>query len=387
MFDLASKPEVSVSERIQLFSPKVLQVCLSTAWGGQEMVAYETAFRARKNGVEITTACPPNTPIYSNLENAGLPVVSINASHRYFSPGAVRTLHHLLQTAKYQSVLIQQLRDLWHVMPALLGKREIRLVAISHSLVGISKKDLLHSFLYGRIDKLIALTEIHRQNLCQNLPVNPRIVEVLPNSVDLRRFSPERKQNLLREQFLESSNELLIGVVSRLDSNKGLLETLSAAERLRRWKIPFRMAIFGSETVGEPGMRTVLADEIIKRNLDDKVFLTGHRDDIESVIASLDVLLMPSPAETFGRVLIEAMASGVPIVASSGGGVKDIVTDDRNGLLVEPLNVESMARALKEICMDPVKRKRIATAGLKYAHEVYDAEKIDAKLLSILGVS
>jgi glycosyltransferase involved in cell wall biosynthesis len=117
------------------------------------------------------------------------------------------------------------------------------------------------------------------------------------------------------------------------------------------------------------------------------VRLIGHRSDIDTIIASLDILLMPSPNETFGRVLIEAMASGVAIVASAGGGVPNIINNAENGLLVPPLNAEGMAKAIASYHKDPEMRRRLAHNGLVCASEIYDYRKLDQKLYHILGLT
>ena len=141
------------------------------------------------------------------------------------------------------------------------------------------------------------------------------------------------KFNLMRKkrrdpgrQYMKAPDEMLIGVVSRLDVGKGLIETLGVAEKLREWKIQIsdchRRQRDGWRSRNERNpVKMKFANAILR----DHVQLAGHRSDIEAVIASLDVLLMPSPAETFGRVLIEAMASGAAVVACKGGGVANIV--------------------------------------------------------------
>jgi len=96
---------------------------------------------------------------------------------------------------------------------------------------------------------------------------------------------------------------------------------------------------------------------------------SAESTDIAGVIASFDVLLLPSPAETFGRVLIEAMACGVPIVASGGGGVPDIIRDGETGLLVPPAEVEPLARAIVELNRDPARAARMGEAGRRRALE------------------
>jgi glycosyltransferase involved in cell wall biosynthesis len=362
--------------------PSVLQCCLSTAWGGLEMVAYETAQRLAANGFGVTTACAPDTPLHRELERAGLRALPVVRRHKYFAWGAVRTFREELGRGGYRAVLVHQLNDLWQLVPALRGFPDVRLVGVAHTFVGIDKKDFLHRRLYGRINKLVALTSIHKENLLKHLPLREEQVAILPNSIDTEKFRPERRLPEFRAKY----SGFLIGVVSRLDENKGLLETVETAARLRDQNVECRVVIVGKETAGEAGMLKKLENAIADRGLTRQVHLAGHHSDIAGVIASFDVLLLPSPAETFGRVLIEAMACGVPIVASGGGGVPDIIRDGENGLLVRPLDVEEMAKALRRMQESPDLRKQLAQQGLHEARTVYDTKVIQAKLQTLLGI-
>ena len=363
-----------------------LQTCLSDAWGGLEMVAFEVALKMKNNGHFVTTVCPPDSPLQNKLREAGLDTIAVERTSKYLCVTCIRTLRRALRTGKYSAVLVEQMNELWQVVPALVGMNDIRLVGISHTFLGISKKDLLHRWLYRRMNYLIALTEIHKTNLLANLPVESSSVAILPNSVDLEKFNPGRRDPGLRVQFGAAPDELLIGVVSRLDVGKGILQVVKVADYLKRWQIPFKLIIVGSETAGESGAKALLEAQIRGAGLEHHVLMIGHRGDIETVIASLDVLLMPSPVETFGRVLIEAMASGVAVVASAGGGVPNIVHDEQNGLLVPPLAAEDMAKAVASYHRDPEKRNRLAQNGLTAAREIYDYRKLDQQLYAILGL-
>lgn len=367
-------------------SKGILQTCLSNAWGGLEMVAFEVAEKVRAQGHFITTACPPGSPLEKNLQAAGLDTLPLQRKSKYFCWRSVRKLRKALKSGRYNTVLVEQMNELWQVVPALVGSKDIRLVGISHTFLAISKKDLLHRWLYGRMNSLIALTEIHQENLLAHLPVKRHAMAIIPNAVDTEKFNPAHRSQAFRDQFV-GSGELLIGVVSRLDLGKGVREVVYVGDLLNKMGIPFKIVLIGSETKGEGGAKAILEDEIQKRGLGEKVLLLGHRTDIAQIIASLDVLLMPSPTETFGRVLIEAMASGVAIVASGGGGVPNIVHDGQNGLLVQPLSVESMAGAIANYYRNPELRKRLATKGLECAHEIYDYKKLDEKLYHILGLT
>lgn len=342
------------------------------------MVALENAERMRAGGVRVTTACLPGSPLAEALAAAGLGVLAVHRAHKYFAPGAVLALRRELRARPYHAVLVHQLKDLWQIVPALWGS-DARLIGVAHTLVGVKKKDFLHRILYRRVHKLVALTSIHERNLLAHLPLAPTQVTVLPNAVDTERFRPERRSAEFRARF----EGPLVGVVSRLDAGKGLVEAVAMAEQL---KVPFTLAIVGAETAGESGMRARLTHEIEARGLADRVFLTGPIRAIEEAIAAFDVLLMPSPGETFGRVLIEAMACGVPIAASRGGGVPDIVEDGVNGLLFEPLDSAGMAAAVTRLLGDPALRARLAENGRRKAVTVYDTAVIERGLQDLLEI-
>jgi glycosyltransferase involved in cell wall biosynthesis len=350
------------------------------------MVAFETAVKMKADGHLVTTICPPGSPLQNKLEQAGLKTLGATRKNKYFSPNVIGIIRAALKTGAYSSVLVQQMNDLWQVVPAIWGMRQVKLVAISHTLVGVSKRDILHSLIYSRLNHLVALTDVHKQNLLKALPVAAETIVILPNTIDLEKFNAKKRSEAFRNEFLTAPNQVLIGVVSRLDIGKGLVETVRSAALLKAWHVPFKMVIVGKETAGESGMKATLEDEIRRLNLRDQVTLAGHRSDIETVIASFDILLMPSPSETFGRVLIEAMGCEVAIVASSGGGVTNIIEHEVNGLLVTPLDVDQMAESLRLLCDRSDKRQRLALNGLKSAENFYNYRKVDQQLYGMLGL-
>src|SRR5882757_4033799 len=98
-----------------------LQTCLSEAWGGLEMVAYEVALKMKENNHFVTTACPPGSPLETHLRKAGLDTLPVKRKHLYLSAESVRTLRTALKSGRYSSVLIEQMNELWQVVPALWG--------------------------------------------------------------------------------------------------------------------------------------------------------------------------------------------------------------------------------------------------------------------------
>ena len=348
------------------------------------MVTYETALRLHSPELPVFTAVWPNSPLEKKLVAQGLPTIAFAPDHKYLSFSTMGGLRAFIRREKITTVIVQQLRDLWYLVPALIGRRAVRVLGIAHMWIDVRKKDVVHRWLYRRLFQLVALTESHKQNLLSHLPLRSEQMRILPNTVDSQRFHPQRRSQAVRLQLAPAGEPFLIGVVSRLDPKKGLCEVVAAASRLRAWNIPFRIVIVGNETIGEESFKGQLQKEIDQQHLQKQVELIGHRPDIEAVMASFDVLLMPSPTETFGRVLIEAMASEVAVVACAGGGVKDVVENRATGLLTPPGDAQAMAEALRLYAEDPALRCQLAASGRRKAEDVYNPEKIDREFRALL---
>ncbi len=364
--------------------PRLLQVCLSRSWGGLEMVAFELARDMDSRGIDIVTACPADSRLGERLREVGLPVIDIDA-RKYFDPGAVVKLRRALRERGITNVVLQQLRDIWHMRPALMGFNDVRLSGFAHIFLSVRKRSAGHAFLYHRLDDLICLTEIQRRNFAEHLPVPLEKIQVVPNSVDMQRFSPDKRSDATRASLgAKAANEVLIGVLGRLDQAKGQLETVEAAKRLAGAGLPFRIALVGEETLNLKGTKALLEEKIHQLDVGPWVNLTGYRSDIPEIVASLDILAMPSWAETFGRVLLEAMASKTVVVATRAGGVPDIVSDGVDGLLVEPRDGRSLAEALINLVRNPGLRARLSEAGYRKARESYDLHRVRSQRDAIL---
>ena len=358
-----------------MMRPKILQTCLSKSWGGLEMVALETSKNLQLNGFQVTTLAIEGSELFRQLKSQNQATLGVHSRFK-FAMSRFLTFRRYLRLEKPHIVLVQHLSDLWLVVPGLIGFSGIRVVGLSHTFLGVSKKDWGHSFLYKRLARLIALTPKHRENLLANLPLQSSQVRVIPNAVDLQKFNPIFRDEKIKQNLGASEETILIGVVSRLDRGKGLGEALQAAERLKDQGLPFRLVFIGQETKNEPGMRSWLLGQIHLKKLDECVALVGHFQELAPVMASLDLLLMPAPKETFGRVILEAMAAGVPVVACRGGGVSDIIRSGKDGLLVESGQGQEMSRALRHLILNPLQRRLLRKNALDSVRRFYEKNQI-----------
>jgi D-inositol-3-phosphate glycosyltransferase len=361
----------------------LLQVCLSKSWGGLEMVALETAFRYSQRGIPCITACIADSRLQQELADKKLPYLTIRA-RKYFAPFGTLQLRRILRKFQISRVLIQQLSDLWVLMPAVFGMPQVELIGVSHSFLQVDKKDFWHRRIYRRLNRLVCLTELQRKNLLQHLAIDETKISVVPNSVDLRRFFPERRKDSVRNSLGVEHNEVLIGVVSRLDRLKGQKEAVEAAALMKSWGLAFKLVLVGEDTINTPGTGCELRARVQEKNLQDQVIFAGFRSDIEAVVASLDILLVPSKAETFGRVLLEAMASRVPTIGTAAGGIPDIISNGHDGLLVPEGDIRLLAIAMQKLIADSQLRQTIATNGLQKAIQQYAMEEVEKKMDTVV---
>lgn len=364
----------------------ILQLCLSPSWGGLEMVAFETAERLDRKGLSCITGVPSQSALHKKLNSKALQFLALK-SGRFFNFTNISRIRKYLETEHVDVIVVQQLHDLWYLMFALRGFPNVKVVGFSHTFVGIDKKDIFHRWLYRRLDTLICLTESHRENLLRRLPISANQLRVIPNSVCTFKFNPSHRSEAVRRSFDRAGDKFLVGLVGRLDEGKGQKTLLEAALILRsRGLENFKILLVGEDTLNDQGMGQVLHSFVEENNLQDVVTFTGFRNDVPAVVASLDILVMASDAETFGRVVIEGMASGVPVIATGAGGVVDIIENHKTGLLVPPRNAEDLADALKYLMSSKEKRQVLAAAALSKVQNVYSEEVVLPQIDAVLGL-
>jgi len=199
-----------------------------------------------------------------------------------------------------------------------------------------------------------------RNIFIQNKFIQPEQSHLIPGTgVDVEKFKPVPKKNDLP----------LVLFSSRLLVTKGLLEFVDAARLLRQKGIKARFAIAGTPDPGNPA--SIPGGQIEAWKESGMVEIWGWQDDMPSVLARTDIFCLPSYREGVPNALLEACACGIPIVATDVPGCRDVVTHDRNGLLVPPRDSQSLADALEKLLADPKLRDAMGRAGRQVAVEKF----------------
>ena len=207
-------------------------------------------------------------------------------------------------------------------------------------------KNHFFSQVMGWSKLVIVPSKVIGRHMIDRFRVLPRSIRCIPRSVDLERFKVRRDPS-------GGASRCNIAIVGRITPLKGHAFFLKAMAKVIR-TVPYaKIWIVGDAPAEKPSNKQEL--ELLARRLgiESHVEFLGNRRDIPQILAKTDILVLSTiTQEAFGRVILEAQASGVPVVATKVGGVVDIIDDEETGLLVLPRDTEAMAKAVIRIAND-----------------------------------
>ncbi len=351
----------------------ILQTCFSPSWGGLEMQALELSEGLRDRGHRIVLATQPGSRLAREAVLRGLSVVLFDVTG-YAHPVLAWRLHTTLLAYDIDIVHCQHSRDLATVVPALhMTRKPIPLVLSKRVGSYIRKKDPFHRFTHRRIGVVLAISEVIHRNVIETTPVPPERVLTLHDAVDTERFSPATTDHFaVRREAGIPDDAVVVGFVGRFSPGKGVEELLHAAQRVTQRHPHVRFLVAGETSHGEESYGQSIHDLAGQLGLQDSVVFMGYRNDVPAVMAGFDILAFPSHAESFGVVLIEAMAMGKPVVSTNCDGVLDIVVDGVTGIYVPPKDAGALAEGLERLAADPTLRRQMGNAGRARVLQLFD---------------
>jgi len=217
-------------------------------------------------------------------------------------------------------------------------------------------------------------------------------VDVVHNPVDLARFDPDAIDRADARARLgpAGGRDLLLGVVGQLSPWKGQDTAIEALGLLCREGLDAHLLLVGSAKFVARSTRfdnndyvARLQALVARDGLEDRVSWLGEREDVPEIIRALDVLLLPSWEEPFGRAVVEAMAMGVPVVATDVGGPTEVMQDGREGYLREPRNAPAWAHAVRLLADSPALASEMGRAGRRRAERSFTLQRHVTSVLEV----
>ena len=202
------------------------------------------------------------------------------------------------------------------------------------------------------------------------LGIPKRKTRLIYNGVDMETFYPRPDQEVYKKRLGIAPEVNLIGTVGRMTPEKGQIYLIQAIGHLLDLDLNVRCLF-----VGEGPLQNWLMREAEKIGVDHLCEFMGRRLDVERIYPALDIFVLPSPREPFGLVLLEAMATGVPVIAADSGGPASFIQTDVNGVLVPPENPKALADKITDLLMNEKHRETMGKSGRETIEHRFNIRK------------
>lgn len=380
---------------------RILFLHTTSEVGGSDVSLAHIVERLDRARFEPLVALPADGPLVPRLERAGARVFVVPRMKKLTSrkgkawlgafaanyPLGVAALASLIRRERVDIVHTNTIHNLYGWSAARLTGRahvwHIREIVWQNAALRAIERALARRF-----STRVVITSDAVGRLFERDGALPANVVKIPNGVDVRRFRPGASDRVRRD-FGIAAGAPLIGAAARMDVWKGLDDFIEAAAIVARARPQARFVIAGGPIEGLEAYEQTLASLARDRGLDGVLHFAGWRygpDAMPAFYQSLDICVLPSrEAEPFGLVVLEAMASARPVIATAHGGPLEIVRDGETGVLVEPRNPAAMASAIVALVDDPARASAMGRAGRERVTAEYDIDRTVEQLQVLYG--
>ena len=375
---------------------KVLYLTTGSFTGGADRSLLELLKNLDRDKFIPIAIIPPKGPIYEYfdpqgdelglLETAisalGVEVLPIECTRLRVSsfPGFLRTVYQVTQSVRKHRIDLIHSNDFLPNQYAVFSSKLTRTPIVTHVRLILSKRGITRTFLRFS-DRIIANSQATADSLLSS-GISSAQMQVIHNGVDLNqyRFSTETRK-LFRAKWGINKDIFLVGILSRICKLKGQDIAICAFAKALKTCPDMMLIIIGSTFIDNSKDFFQELNHLVKKfGLEHKVIFTGFLENPVDAYSGIDLLLLPSEEEPFGRVLIEAMATERPVISTDCGGPKDIIIDGITGKLIPPKDVDALASAMVEIASHKDVAFKMGKRGRYEAEQRFSSEMMTRKI-------
>jgi glycosyltransferase involved in cell wall biosynthesis len=345
---------------------KIIYILPTLNIGGAELFTIDLIRNLNKNKFIVGIVCLKDFEenfLEKNVKELGIPLLRINKKGRF----DILSFYILI---KY---LLREKPDLVHTQlfaGDLYGTIAAKIVGIKHIIsteqINIHNRKI--EAVFKRLitplrELVIAPSKAVKESLTRYDGVKEVKIKVIPNAVDISKFYYQDRD------YKINNKKIFIGSAGRLSREKGFGDLIEAISKIKKEDIYYLIA-------GEGDLRNELLAKIENLRLESKIQLLGRQEDIIRFFKVIDIFILPSKWEAFGNVIIEAGCSGLPVIASNVGGIKEIIINNNDGLLFESGNVLDLVSKIEYLIDNWAERRRLGANLQRKVIMKYGIKKI-----------
>lgn len=350
---------------------RVLYIIATLPIGGAEEHLKTVVANIDSYGFKPTVCCIGEKGLIGEeIESLGVEVITLGRMKgKGFDPRIIKGLMALIKEREIDIIHTHLYHANMYGRAAALAAR-VPVVATEHNVYKSYKKkrSVINRLLAKRTDSMIAVSMAVKDEICKRDSIDPAKVEVIYNGIEVERFKvPDAEEKRRAKVALGLEPDIIVaGTISRLSKQKGHTYLLRAFADLTRSFPELKLLVVGSGPLEDE-----LKSQAEKLGLSESVIFTGARRDVPEILKALDIFVMPSLWEGFPVSLLEAFATGLPVVVSPVGGVVDAVKDRVSGLYVEPEDVDGLVAQISKLLKDNEMATGLGTEARKVVEESF----------------
>lgn len=325
---------------------RVLHLSSEMSWrGGEQQIAYLIE-ELEKKGIENFVVCKKRSAFEQYCRDNEINFLSVPFVNQYdlFSAWEVKKF-----CQEFNIDLVHAHSGYSHglsVLSAILGNKSP--IILSRRVDFPIKRNFISQLKYNHpsVRKIICVSHTIEQIVRKSVKKPERCITI-HSGINLERFHGKVSSGLLRKEFNIPDHKVLIGNISALAPHKDYYTFVDTAELLIKKGLEAIYLI-----IGDGPERENIENYIEKKGLTQHIILTGFRQDIPSVLPELDIFLITSKTEGLGTTVLDAFACKVPVIATAGGGLKELVKHETTGLLTEVGNPEMLSEQVIKLVKD-----------------------------------
>ena len=231
------------------------------------------------------------------------------------------------------------------------------------------------------VTRFIAVSNYRQQAMVQTRGYSAEKIQLIYNGIDLERFSYTNNRKEVRNSWKLNSDQTAIGLIARLEFPKGQGTLIEAVPLVLKNYPETQFFIIGDDRFpGQPCLNKY--NQMIQEfGISENCFLLGFQAEIQRLIQGLDIIVLPSLWEGHPLIILEALAAKKTVIASSVGGIPEIITQNKTGLLIPPSSPKALSRSICQLIKQPELRYELALNGNKKVKEYFNQQQMISKVL------
>ncbi len=341
-------------------------------FGGLEIQTLLRVKDALNLGFGALSIVKKNTRSYNYCKKFEIPFKIVNQKLKYFDLLAIYQLGKILRDQNTDIIIVPKTELLPIVVFARnIYKKNCSIVLYQQMQSGIKKLDPFHNFIYKNLDGAIVLAEYMKRQLTETTIFPSSKIAIIPYGIEIEKFSLHSDKSTIRRDLGLPERKFIIGNIARIEEKKDQLTILQAFSKL---ELENKFLIICGN-IDDQSYFDKLINYIQNNDLADKFKYIQFTDNIPKLMNCFDLFILSTPAETFGLVIIEAMASRVPVIATDCDGVREIINHNFNGLLFKAGNFIDLKLLIENIANDKILNNTIVNNAYNNINKLYSYQK------------